>query len=175
MKNEDVALIEGFKAGNHESFERLMIKYRLPAARFASRYLKDGYAVEEAVQESFAALYVSRDKFNEEFSFKTYLFSIIKNKCIDYLRRKTALPLDESCISIAPSPETEVIMRERRNYVRMKLNQLKEDYRTVLYLKEYENFSYAEIAEIMGRNLGQVKILIYRARKSLKAMLESEV
>jgi RNA polymerase sigma-70 factor (ECF subfamily) len=99
----------------------------------------------------------------------------IKNKCIDYLRKKTALPLDESCISIAPSPEAEVIMRERRNYVRMKLNQLKEDYRTVLYLKEYENFSYAEIAEIMGRNLGQVKILIYRARKSLKAMLESEV
>jgi RNA polymerase sigma-70 factor (ECF subfamily) len=59
--------------------------------------------------------------------------------------------------------------------VRNKISQLKEDYKTIIYLIEYYDFTYEEAARIIGKNMGQVKILIYRARQKLKAMLEKEV
>ena len=172
---EDAALLSGFKAGDHESFEILMLKYRTSAFNFALRFVKDASAVEDIVQDSFADLYVYRDRYLEEFSFKTYLYAIIKNKSISYLRKRNRLSYYDVDIPYAGTPETDYIEHERCNQVREKINQLKDDYCIVLFLKEYEGFSYEEIAKIMKKSLGQVKILIFRARKKLKLLIDSEV
>ncbi|MFZ5989497.1 MAG: RNA polymerase sigma factor [Bacillota bacterium] len=172
---EDNALMSRFKAGDSESFEKLIVKHREGAVNFARRYLHDSYTAEDIVQESFADIFVYRDRYRDNFSFKTYLFTIIKNKCIDYIRKKHAVPLEEVQTGNCESPEQIVLGNEQRNYIRRMINRLKEDYRTVLYLLEYEDFSYEEIARIMGKNLGQVKILIFRARQKLKTILEKEV
>lgn len=172
---EDNALMSKFKAGDRESFEKLILKHREGAVNFARRYLNDGYMAEDIVQESFADIFVYRDRYRDNFSFKTYLFTIIKNKSIDYIRKKHAVPQDEIKTDGYESPEQIVLDNEQRNYIRRMINRLKEDYRTVLYLLEYEDFSYEEIARIMGKNLGQVKILVFRARQKLKTILEKEV
>ncbi len=165
---EDTALITGFKSGDHRSFEILMNKYRLPALNFAFRYVKNGYTAEDIVQDSFADLYVYRDRYQKNYSFKTYLFTIVKNKSISYLRKKSQISIEEVEIQCSDTPETDYIVQENLNLLRSKISQMKGEYRMVLYLKEYEDFSYAEIAGIMGRSTGQIKILIFRARKKLK-------
>lgn len=175
MMYEEIQLIKDFKTGNHESFEKLILKYRRNAMDFAKRYTHDPFIAEDIVQESFADIYVNRDRFKEGYSFKTYLLTIVKNKCIDYLRKKQFVPLDELFIASDNNLEEQIIANEKRDFIREKINELKRDYQVVIYLVQYEGFSYEETAKIMGKNLGQVKILIYRARKKLKALLEKEV
>lgn len=62
--------------------------------------------------------------------------------------------------------------KEQINAVRQKLNELKEDYRTVIYLIDFYDFSYADAAAIMKKSPVQTKILIYRARQKLKVLLK---
>lgn len=171
---EESALIAGYKAGDHKSFEELMHKYRIPALRFALRYLKNEYTAEDIVQDSFADLYVNRDRYQKKYTFKTYLFTIVKNKSISCLRKKSHFSIDDLELACPETPESGYIARESRNLVRKTIGLLKEEYQTVLYLKEYEDFSYAEIAGIMGKSTEQVKILIFRARKKLKVLLDRE-
>ncbi|QAA32559.1 RNA polymerase sigma factor [Clostridium manihotivorum] len=173
---EDIDLIQSFKAGNDESFELLIKKYRANAIAFAFKYTRDFFIAEDIAQDSFAYIYVNIDNYKENYSFKTYLFTIIKNKSIDLLRKKVPLPLNEDINSLSSfNVEEEIISRETTNLVKGKINLLKEDYQRILYLIEYEGFSYEEAAKIMDKNLGQIKILIYRARKKLKLLLEGEV
>jgi RNA polymerase sigma factor (sigma-70 family) len=86
IMDEDSALIKSFLKGNNESFERLIIIHRAKALSFAQRYLHDMYAAEDIVQESFADIYVYRERYKDRYSFKTYLFTIIRNKSVDYIR-----------------------------------------------------------------------------------------
>jgi RNA polymerase sigma-70 factor (ECF subfamily) len=83
IMDEDSALIKSFLKGNNESFERLVIIHRAKALSFAQRYLHDMYAAEDIVQESFADIYVYRERYKDRYSFKTYLFTIIRNKSVD--------------------------------------------------------------------------------------------
>lgn len=171
---EDADLITGYKAGDHRSFETLMVKYGSPALSFARRYVKDVHTAEDIVQDSFADLYVYRDRYQQKYSFKTYLFTIVKNKSISYLRKKSYCFINDVELLCSNTPETDYIIRENMNLVRTKISQMKDDYQMVLYLKEYEDFSYAEIAGIMGKSTEQIKILIFRARKKLKVLLDRE-
>ena len=170
---EDLKLINNFRQGNRESFEKLVIKYRKNSVTFCETFVHDYYTAEDIVQESFAYIYVYIERYNEKYSFKTYLFTILRNKSIDFIRKKAYITLDEinepvSCDSI----EDTLLKKEQINMVRRKLNELKEDYRTVIYLIDFYDFSYADAAKIMKKSLVQTKILIYRARQKLKLLLK---
>lgn len=173
--SEDKILMASFQAGDQESFEKLIRKYRIPALSFAKKYLNDMQTAEDIVQESFADLYVYSERYNSKFSFKTYLFCIIKNKSYSYLRKNRDFLSIQSDVTSDQTPELIILRNEKRNLVRKMLNQLKEDYRTVIYLSEFEDFSYEEIAKITNKSIGQIKVTIYRAKKKLKALIEKEV
>jgi RNA polymerase sigma factor (sigma-70 family) len=172
---EDNTLMDNFQAGDHESFERLIVKHLHGAVLFAQKYVHDYHTAEDIAQESFADIYVNRHRYKDKYSFKTYLFTIIKNKSIDHLRKKISIPLESIKDLETITTEELVLDIEQKGVIRKALNNLKEDYRKVIYLFEFEGFSYEEISGIMGKNLGQIKILIYRARKKLKIILEKEV
>ena len=167
--------IKGFQLGDKGSFEALVIQYRTNAVAFARQLVGDAVIAEDIAQESFADIYVNRERYNGKSSFKTYLFAVIKHKCIDHLRKKKPAALPEDLISDAGSPEEAYLEKEQRQAVRNSLEHLKLDYKTVLYLIEYEELSYQEAARVMGKSLAQVKILVYRARRKLKELMEQEV
>lgn len=171
----DSKLMKEFQQGNKESFEKLIVRHRASALTFAKKIIKDPHLGEDMVQESFADLYVYRDRFNTNYSFKTYLFTIIRNKCIDYIRKNKALIFEEIHKAANYTVEKEILSKEQNSIIFKKINQMKEDYKIALYLVEYEELSYSEIANIMGKNLGQIKTLIYRARKKLQKLLKGEV
>ncbi|WP_026894688.1 RNA polymerase sigma factor [Clostridiisalibacter paucivorans] len=171
--NEDKVLMTKFQNGDKYSFEQLILKYRNTGISFAKRFLHDRYMAEDVVQESFAYIYVYRDRYNDKYSFKTYLFTIIRNKSIDYIRKENRIVLykDDSFVDLN-SPEERVIEKEDKDLLNISINKLNDSYRTAIYLIDYEGFKYKEAAKIMGKNLAQMKILIYRARKKLKCLLE---
>lgn len=176
MMDEDSALIKKFLNGDNESFERLIVMHRTKALSFAQRYVHDMYTAEDIVQESFADIYVYRERYKEKYSFKTYLYTIIRNKSIDFIRKNKNIFVNENMESLEASDlEEDFFKKEETSTVRNKINELKDDYRSIIYLIEYYNFTYEEAARIMGKNLGQIKVLVYRARKKLKTMLEREV
>lgn len=176
LLEEDKILMKKFQEGNDEAFEKLIVKYRASAVYFAQRYTKDKYIAEDIAQESFAYLYVYKDKYNEKYSFKTYLFTIIRNKSIDYIRKSKREELkDNLCgFTYLDNPEEHLIKHERKYLVINNINKLKEDYKTAIYLIDYEGFSYKEAGIILKKNSAQMKILIFRARRKLKSLIEQE-
>lgn len=170
---EDLNLIKNFIQGDRESFEKLVLKYRKMSVAFCETFVHDYYTSEDIVQESFAYIYVYIERYNEKYSFKTYLFTILRNKSIDYIRKKSFISLDEiNEPSTGGSTEDAVLKKEQIKIVQQKLNELKEDYRTVIYLIDFYDFSYGDAAAIMKKSLVQTKILIYRARQKLKVLIK---
>lgn len=172
---EDLELMRAFKAGNKESFEKLVIKYRQRAVYFCQSFVHDYYIAEDIAQDSFAYIYVYKERYREKYMFSTYLFTILRNKSIDYIRRNHDSPIDKIPESISSKKTEDIVLQKEQNQViKEKINQLKDDYRTIIYLIDFDEFSYKEAARIMGKNLMQVKILIHRARQKLKLLLEEE-
>lgn len=160
--------------GDQSSFEELVIRHMDNAIFFAKRYVQDIYVAEEVVQESFADIYVNIERYRDNYSFKTYLYTIIKNKCIDYIRKNTRLDTYQHVEQEGMSAEEIALNKERWSIFGKAFGKLKSEYKTVIYLYAYEEFSYEEISKIMGKNMGQIKILLYRARQSLKNRIEEE-
>lgn len=173
--DKDKELMAKFQNGDKKAFEQLVIKYRYNAISFSQRFIHDPFMAEDITQDAFAYIYVYRDKYNSKYSFKTYLFTIIRNKSIDYFRKKQDRPLyDKALISQGENLEETIIKKDRANCVNRNIDKLKEDYKTVIHLIDYEGFSYHEAAKIMGKSKAGIKILIYRARKKLKSLIEKE-
>lgn len=171
---DDKTLIKKFLAGDDESFEELIIKYRANAISFAIRYIKDYHFAEDIVQESFATIYVYKERYNNKYPFKTYLFTIIRNKAIDKLRKLKKINNQPYEFKLYRSPEDIVIEQEQTCVIMQKFSELKEEYQTVLYLSQYENLKQKEIAKVMNKSVAQIKVLNYRAKKKLQKLCEKE-
>lgn len=163
------------KEGDTEAFEKLITIHQQSALAFARRLLQDGFQAEDVVQEAFAYLYVYSDRYDSKYSFKTYLYTIIRNKCIDDFRKKKRMTVyDETVLQSDVNLEEIVLQKEKNKILYKSMNRLNDDYKTVIFLIDYEGFTYKETGEIMGKNLAQIKILVFRARKKLKGLLEGE-
>jgi RNA polymerase sigma factor (sigma-70 family) len=170
--HDDTKLMQEFLAGSRDGFEKLIKKYRIPGIAFAKRYVSDFHEAEDIVQDSFADLFVYKDRYNSKYSFKTYLFSIIRNKAINVYKKRRNIDPEQYEGYAKSNPENDYLLSEMKDMVNTKLKVLHTDYQQALYLYEYENMSYKDIAVIMNKNLSKVKILIYRARKRLRTALE---
>ncbi|MFC4304900.1 RNA polymerase sigma factor [Cohnella boryungensis] len=188
-----------FRQGERDAFEWLVRQYLQSAVRFAYHLTGDYHAAEDLAQDCFAYLLVYPDKYDYRASFKTYLFTILRNKSIDALRKKQRSPasgagllgrsfypgLDEdserdrtdgsrAAPGDANDPERAAIVREEDREWRRRLLELKPDYRHAVYLVDMEQLSYAQAAAIMRRNTVTFKVLLHRARKKLRQIYEKE-
>ena len=163
------------KEGNQQAFEEFVIEYRKEAVNFAANILKDYHIAEDIVQDSFAFIYVYRERIREYSTLKSYLFSIIHNRAIDYIRKNNRnITIDLDAISTF-SPEEQILDKERRKSFIKSFNSLNEKYKVVLYLYGFQELSYKEISEVVGISLAQVKVTIFRGRKKLKNLYNEEI
>ena len=173
----DHELMELVKQGDKEAYEMLVLRYRKAGIAFSKQIVKDEYLAEDVVQDCFATIYIIRHRYSNQASFKTYLFTLIKNRSIDYLRKQKDIAklrsLDEVSYS-ASSAEQVYIEKERRDTIYGYLNQMKGDSGQMLYLYAVEDLSYDEIAKVMKQSKAQVKIKLYRARQKLRLLQEME-
>jgi len=135
--------------------------------------LKSTRQVEDArdlVQSSFEKLWEHRSEVNNASS-KSYLFTIAYHKMIDLNRKNSRMEFRESVPDkMEDLPRTTPRLKE---VLEKALNRLNERQRSLVLLKDYEGYSYEEIAEITGLNISQVKVTLHRARLILKEWLVS--
>lgn len=175
---DDKILYENFLAGDIQAFETLVLQYKDNLIYFISRYTGgDIFLSEDIAQDVFAYIYAYKEKYDLKYSFKTFIFTLGKNKAIDYGRKRskerlTAFEKDYEVMSEEESLEDKIIRDEEKKMLFENLKKLKPDYERAIYLADFEELAYSEIGKIMGKTLGQTKILIYRARQALKKEME---
>jgi len=173
-------LYEDFLNGDIGAFESIVLEYKDNLIYFISRYTHgDLYIAEDIAQDVFAQIYVNKESFDRRYALKTYLFTIGKNKAIDYTRKNSKLSFNNFYDELESSSdyktiEDSILIDEEKSFLFKSFKNLKFEYQRVLYLYVFEELSYKEIAKVMGITLPQVKIMIHRARKLLKAMIEEE-
>jgi RNA polymerase sigma-70 factor (ECF subfamily) len=168
------------------SFEELFEEYYALVYGIGLKFMGTPEDAEDVTQEVFTKVWKSLDAFNYNSSFKTWIYRIAVNVCIDssrkpwkkYGRRNAELdaaPVDGEEIRLPSNEETaerKLLEREEAARVRKAVARLKPNLRAVLVLKDLEEMSYEQISAIMGLSLGTISSRLNRARKALQAVLE---
>lgn len=175
-EKNDKELYQDFLEGNQESFNVLVKRYRNQLLSFVNKYIYDIEASEDIVQDVFIYIFMSKKEYDFNCVFKTYLYTIAKSRIINFCKnQKVFLQLDENMKSDFPEVDNILIKKEEKEYLLKTINNLKSEYKTVIYLRELEGLSYGEICEKMGKSLPQIKMLLYRARKELKRKMNNKL
>lgn len=131
---------------------------------------------EEIMEETFFKIAVKKPVFRGKSSFKTWLYSIGKNSAIDAMRKNSRISSfsvdDYTNIADEKNIELEYLKEERKIMLHKALNNLNPDYRQILYLTYFEDFTIDEAAVIMKKSKKQINNLLYRAKQSLRNELE---
>ena len=136
--------------------------------RFILKSMRDTNRAQDVVQDAFEKLWLKIDKV-ESNKAKSYLFTIAYNKMIDIFRKENRSSYLED--SQLESGSEDHAYSDIKDVLDEALNKLPEIQRSVVMLRDYEDYNYKEIGEITGLNEGQVKVYIFRARKNLKNYL----
>jgi len=187
MQNRcDAELIANYLAGDEKSLEVLYDRYLKPIYSFAYRYVGGGQDAEDVTQEVFVKVWRNLRKFDQQKSFKTWIFSIAKNTAIDFLKKKKAIPfsefeneegenmLTEKLADTSPLPQE---LLERTGMVQMlnsAMDKLSPKYRMVLFLRYNDHFNFREIAESLGEPLYTITSRHRRALVQLKKILTEQ-
>jgi len=181
--------IDRFKEGREEAFEHLMRKYEKKAYATALGVVRDPDDACDVCQDAFLKVYQYLPNFRGESSFSTWLFRIVTNTAIDHARRKKKelerhlsldKPLDDTGDLMpdlpddAPQPSEAYEEKESLAAIRDAIYQLPEEQRVVILLRDVQEYSYQEISDITGLNLGTVKSRINRARLTLREILREK-
>ena len=177
QEETDKELYKEYLKGNKQSFEKLVIRHKDHIIYFISRYTKNTDIAEDISQDVFVYLLLHKEQYDFKYSFKTYLYMIAKCRALNYLKsEKKVLPItDYNNLYIENNDLEEIIKKNQKsNYIRKVINKLKPDYQAVICLASIEGFKYKEIAKIMDKSVGQVKVMLNRAKKKLKEIIEEE-
>ena len=165
----DEALMLEFQGGSRAAFEELFARYRKQLYSFFSRRLNNPARAEDLVQETFLAVIRAASRYEPRALVRTYLYGIALN-LIAAERRKFSM--SDTLGQSAPEPKTDGTP-EYELWVRRAMEKLDAPDREILMLREYEQLSYSDIAELLRIPVNTVRSRIFRSRLALKSYLES--
>lgn len=176
---EDTILVAETVAGSLVAFDELVLRYRDKVVRLVASVVGVRVDVEDIVQDIFVKVYLSLERFRGDASFSTYLYTTAVNRCRDELRRgklRRFFSFDDWFSNgSADHPHSEndqqIDADERRDAVRTAMKRLPADTQMLLYLREIEELSYKELAEVFRVEMGTIKSRLARARDRLREEL----
>jgi RNA polymerase sigma-70 factor (ECF subfamily) len=180
IENERDVIIE-WKQGSKRAYETLVRHYMRDAWVVAYGFVGNAEDARDLSQEAFVKAYQARDRFDPDRPFYPWLYRIIKNHCLNFVKRgmKSTTPLyyddnpdREKFAGPQATPLEELEQDERIRMVRAAVNMLSEDHREIILLKNFRGHSYQEIADILEIPIGTVMSRLYYARKALKEIIE---
>ncbi|MFT4416552.1 RNA polymerase sigma factor [Fredinandcohnia humi] len=158
-------------------FEDLFTRYKPDVMAMAHFYLKDLYVAEDITQEVFLSCYLNIEKFNWKSKFKTWIFVITRNKCLDYYRSKYSKnilmkePFNEEIMDTSYNPETKLLEVERDQKFEHDFNKLPPKYKEVLYLYYFEGLKIRDIHNKTNISEDTIKTRLKRGKEKLRRML----
>jgi len=181
----DQQLVERVQNGDKHAFDLLVAKYQRKLIRLLSQFVRDPAEVEDVAQEAFIKAYRALHAFRGDSAFYTWLYRIGINTAKNYLvsqgrKASTLQGIDtedaegfeeSSLLREMDTPESELMSKQIAQTVNQTLEQLPEELRTAIVLREIEGLSYDEIAKIMECPIGTVRSRIFRAREAISEEL----
>lgn len=166
-----------FLAGDNTALADIIRDYKDGLLFYLAGYVGDLHVAEELVEDTFVKLVLKKPRNKNVATFKTWLYTIARHVAMDYYRKnwkRQAVPLDEAMEAAESDLETAYLQEERKIQLHRALRRLKPNYRRVLWLMYFEDFSNKQIATVMRKSVHSVETLVYRARQSLKIELIKE-
>ncbi len=183
--DNDQEIVRRVQAGDQSAFNALVLKYQHRVLKLVSRFVNDATEAEDVAQEAFLKAYRALPSFRGDSAFYTWLYRIAintaKNALVAHKRRPVDFDLDlqdpeqferQARLKEADTPEGVLLTDEIRNVVEKAMEQLPDDLRTAIVLRELEGLSYEEIAEAMDCPVGTVRSRIFRAREAIDKKLK---
>lgn len=181
----DRALVQRVQQGDKAAFDVLVRKYQHKLGGLISRYISDWSECQDVAQEAFIRAYRAIGNFRGDSQFYTWLYKIAvntaKNHLVAHNRRPPTDDIDaEDAVQFSSgerlrdtdTPEHELLRQEIERTVTETVDQLPEELRTAITLREVEGLSYEEIAEAMDCPIGTVRSRIFRAREAIDLKLQ---
>jgi len=180
------AQAEGRHADARERYAELVARHQRRASRIAFHYVRDAAEADEAVQDAFMKAYSHLSSFREELPFEVWFTRILINGCLDRIKARTrrerwmtSMPdgpggerdFAERTPGRGPSPEEQLLSRERRRRVAAALAKLPDRQRTVFMLSHYEGCTSREVSAMTGLNESTVRVHLFRAIRKLRVLL----
>lgn len=180
LVNDEEELIQLALEGQSAAFETLVLRYQDRLYTAMISIVGNADEAEDVVQESFIQAYLKLDTFQQNSRFFTWVYRIAFNYALARRRRKRGVvSLEESRentgndpVANGESPDDRMSRHEDAQLVHQALALLSEDHRSILVLREMEDLSYEEIADVLSISIGTVRSRLNRARAALKLQLE---
>ncbi len=182
MEESESKILSEVSKGNLSAFREIVERYQKSLLNYIYRFTGDRTAAEDIAQEVFLRVFKTAKEYQPLSCFKTWLFKIATNLCLNELRGNRILrntvdifELNQSGFvvlsSAYSSPEKDAETHEFSAILMKAIKSLSEKQRLALLLHKYEGFSYLEISRMMGCSVPSVESLIHRARQGLKKQL----
>ncbi len=168
-----------FLDGDDDGFVEIIKNYKDGLMLYINGIVCDLHTAEELTEETFVKIVTKKPRFSGKSSFKTWLYAIGRNVTIDFLRKRSKLKevSADECITLS-ADEAEIektfLKEERKIILHRAMCRLKPEYRQILWLIYFEDFSNKEAATVMKKSVHNIEVLVSRARKALKQELEKE-
>lgn len=183
-REQEAAIVRKVLGGDANAFETLVLEYEKNVYNIALRMTGNSEDAADMTQEAFIKAYNSLKSFRGDSKFSVWLYRIVSNVCLDFLRSKNRRPTvslsvedddgEDAQLDVADESQSPELLLDRkltRDSVRRGLDSLPPDYRQILLLREIQGLSYDEIAQALSLEVGTVKSRIFRARKRLCTFL----
>ena len=188
-EQSDLALVERVQHGDRAAFDVLVLRYQHKVLKLVMRYIRDAMEAEDVAQDAFIKAYRALPSFRGDSAFYTWLYRIGINTAKNYLvslgrRAPTVTGVDsEEAEGIEEgdqlrdlnTPENQMMSRQLAETVNHALQELPEELRTAISLREIDGMSYEEIAQIMNCPIGTVRSRIFRAREAIAERLRPQL
>ncbi len=182
----DEQLVTNYLKGDEESLEILIKRYLKPIYSFTFRFIGNGQEVEDITQDVFIKIWRNLKKFDKNKKFKTWIFAIAKNACLDWQKKKRAIPFSEleyrnkDRFFVENIPDTDLLLNQMLeridvvNFLNKALEVLSPKYRMVLFLRYNDHFTFREIAESLGESIDTIKTRHRRGIAILRKILKEK-
>jgi len=184
-READQVLVERVQRGDKKAFDLLVLKYQHKVANLISRYVRDQAEVLDVTQEAFIKAYRALSNFRGDSAFYTWLYRIAINTAKNYLAAQARRPPGDDIeaetaeqmdlggrLKETGTPERMALQREIAQTIQAALDELPDDLRTAIMLRELEGLTYEEIAQAMDCPIGTVRSRIFRAREAIDVKLK---
>ena len=181
----DYKIVKRAIAGDEKAYGELFKRYKDSVYFMILKMVNNRADAEDLTFEAFEKAFGSLNFYSPQFAFSTWLFKIASNNTIDFIRKKrvklVSLEYDDinqdergyiySIPADVLTPEEEIVRMQRASFLRKQVAMLKGRYRRLIELRYFDEYSYDEIADVLGIPLGTVKAQLFRARELFQTAL----
>ena len=165
LLSEEAYWVARCRRGDESAMTYLVAKHRKRLIRVAANVLRDAFEAEDVAQDAFVKAFKEVGHLRDDRAFASYIYKICVRLCMDRLRTKRSEPgiVEKIQLSEAPGVETRVVVEKL-------LDKLSPELRATLVLREIEQLSYEEVAEVLHVPVGTVRSRLHTAREKFRAI-----